>query len=109
MSDDPWTETHRDRLEVMLDENETHDLPEQKAIRAALAEIARLTHENNVARDWMNRVSRNLDAALAEIARLRVTLKALADDYEQLCGDGLTMDNEPGVLRDAREVLRRQP
>ena len=46
MSETPrFTPAHRARLEVMLDENETTELPEQKAIRAALAEIDRLQRE----------------------------------------------------------------
>jgi hypothetical protein len=41
----------------------------------------------------------------AENARLREALAALSDDYERLCGDGMTADTAPPVLNRARAVL----
>lgn len=38
---------------------------------------------------------------------LYAALVALAEDYERVCGDGMTRDTQPAVLRQAREVLQR--
>lgn len=45
----------------------------------------------------------------ARIHELEAALRALADDYEALMGDGLTVDNQPAVLAQARIVLTGKP
>jgi hypothetical protein len=42
---------------------------------------------------------------VGRIRELEAALRALADDYEALMGDGLTVDNQPAVLAQARAAL----
>jgi hypothetical protein len=45
----------------------------------------------------------------ARLQALDAALRALADDYEQLLGDGVTETNEPAVLKQARALLSPAP
>jgi hypothetical protein len=42
------------------------------------------------------------------VERLREVLRALADDYEAMCGGGMTEETQPAVLREARRLLAQE-
>lgn len=44
---------------------------------------------------------------IAAAPDLYAALKALADDYDQLLGDGVTESNQPDILRQARLALAK--
>lgn len=43
--------------------------------------------------------------AITDAAQLAEALRELAEDYARLCGDGMTAETEPAVLRNARKAL----
>jgi hypothetical protein len=58
--------------------------------------------------DLIRDLAARLDTRELALGEALAALEALADDYETRLGDGVTLDTEPGVLRDAREVLSAQ-
>ena len=96
---EPFTETHRETLEKLLDEGAVtdNDLPEQKAIRAALAEIDRLRQVEAIQQKAVSTYSTRYEKAVDEIEKRIVALRAALAEIDRLTK----------CVREQREELRR--